>query len=127
MAVGSKLPSEMPENYFKTAENHLLLTRTQKNSQNHAARQTKKLYIMKRYWNLVRKSGFEILPGLQYGEQVSKYFLGYSTEDRLPNVAPENVSEFDRRPLERPGCKWDNIKMDLQQTGWEGGGLYPCG
>jgi hypothetical protein len=28
-----------------------------------------------------------------------------------------------RRPLGRPRCKWeDNIKMDLQEVGWEGTG-----
>jgi len=37
-------------------------------------------------------------------------FLGYSTEDRLPTIAPEKVSGFDGRPLERPRCKWDNSK-----------------
>jgi hypothetical protein len=26
-----------------------------------------------------------------------------------------------KRPLERPGCRWEkNIKMDFRETGWDG-------
>jgi hypothetical protein len=30
----------------------------------------------------------------------------------------------ERRPLGRPRCRWEeNMKMDLQEEGWEGHGL----
>ena len=30
-----------------------------------------------------------------------------------------------KRPLGRPRCRWgDNIKMDRQEVGWGGGGMY---
>jgi hypothetical protein len=25
-----------------------------------------------------------------------------------------------RRPLERPRCRWENIKIDIRAVGWEG-------
>jgi hypothetical protein len=51
--------------------------------------------------------------GFSTDSRLRNIFMGYSTEDRLPSVAPENVSGFDGRALERPRCKWDNSKMDL--------------
>lgn len=86
-----------------------------KKLKNHAARWTKSRHITKSDWTLVRTAGFEI----SFWATVRKTGSPLSHRKKCQDLMEGRLKDL--------GVNGIIVKMDLQQAGWEGGGLYPYG